>query len=1210
MNPRRLFEVFRQEFAHGLRRPLYWVLVLIVAYFSFALARGQASIGSGNSSVGGTKAFITSEFAITQLMAMLVSIVYSFFIAIAAGMSVIRDDEQKVGELLHSTPMTPGEYVWGKFLAIAAGFVAILGLHVAMMMLLNHAMPHGENVEVIGPFVAANYLRPLLLFAIVPMVCVCGVAFATGALTRLPILVFALPIGSLLFGAFLLWEWSPSWLDPRLNQLLMLVDPAGIRWLNETWLNVDRGVEFYNHAHVGTDTLFWINRLVMLAAGLGAVWLTQLRITATVRGTRASARDRRRVAVGAQAVMAAPVAEPSPLARLAMRSQVPGFVSAALEVARVELRELRSQPGLYLFVPMILLQTLGSLVSTGAFDTPLLNTSGLLAVRAMNTLTLLICMLLLFYTVESLQRERSTGFGSIFYATPLRTGAALLGKALANTFVAVAILLATLVGEVIVLAVQGKASFEIAPFALVWGLLLTPTFLVWTTFVSAVFAATASRYATYALGLGAMVVTGFAQQRNHMNWVFNWDLWSSTRWSDISMFELDRMPLLLNRILALGLTALFIAVTVRLFPRMEADATRTVHRLRPAALGRTALSLVPFLIVPLGVGTVLGIQVHEGFQGGAERKHIKDYYRQNYATWAYAQLPALSSVNLDITLEPQHRHFTVSGEYDVMNTGSEPMRAIPVTGGAHWDSLHWTLDGADYKPEDRSKLFVFTPAKPLAPGEHARIGFRYEGGSPHGISKNGAGRMEFILPSSVVFTGFEGPTLVPIVGMVSEMAPEEKDRIEPRQYPDDYNRDVLQAEIASAQKSFNSRIKVTVPADFRVNVNGVLESETVAAGKRTAVYVTDHPIKIFNIIAGRWAERRGKGVVVYYEPKHTYNLDEMVQALEGGRKYFSEWFAPYPWRELRLSEFPSLATYAQAPPTNITFSENIGFLTLSKPKANAAFWVTAHETAHQWWGNMLTPGRGPGADVLSEGMSHFSTILLTEQVKGLEQRLAFCKQIEDRYGNVRQADSERPLTRIDDSRKGDGQIKYDKGGFTAWMMLQLIGRENMLAGCRDFIATWRDSVDHPVLQDWLVTMRAHAPDAAAYDAFVKQWYWDVVVPEYRFSDARAEKLGNEWEVHAKVKNAGTGTMPITIAAVRGVRFGDAKKHDTPWKDARTVVTLGPGQEREITIRCPFEPERVLADPDVQVLQLERSKATARVDVKRPAAASVAAVMAE
>ena len=99
-------------------------------------------------------------------------------------------------------------------------------------------------------------------------------------------------------------------------------------------------------------------------------------------------------------------------------------------------------------------------------------------------------------------------------------------------------------------------------------------------------------------------------------------------------------------------------------------------------------------------------------------------------------------------------------------------------------------------------------------------------------------------------------------------------------------------------------------------------------------------------------------------------------------KYYSEWFAPYPWKELKLSEFPAYATYAQGFPTNITFSENLGFLTRSDEKSNAVLLVTAHESAHQWWGNLLTPGKGPGGNILSEGMSHFASLLLVEQLEG------------------------------------------------------------------------------------------------------------------------------------------------------------------------------------------------------------------------------------
>ena len=150
-------------------------------------------------------------------------------------------------------------------------------------------------------------------------------------------------------------------------------------------------------------------------------------------------------------------------------------------------------------------------------------------------------------------------------------------------------------------------------------------------------------------------------------------------------------------------------------------------------------------------------------------------------------------------------------------------------------------------------------------------------------------------------------------------------------------------------------------------------------------------------------------------------------SLDASRKYCSQWFFPYPWKELKLSEFPNLATYAQGFPTNIPFSEGVGFLTANTPEILFAFEITAHEAAHQWWGNMLAPGKGPGGNILAEGMAHFSTILLVDQAKGPGARIDCCKRLEANCAKSRRPDSERSLVKIDGSRSGDTTVMYDKG---------------------------------------------------------------------------------------------------------------------------------------------------------------------------------------
>src|SRR5207302_9995833 len=117
----------------------------------------------------------------------------------------------------------------------------------------NHGMPKGDRTDILGPFAFVHYARPALVFGLPALVFMAGMAFALGTLTRKPILVFVAPVAAILLYAFFLWDWSPSWLDPRINYALQMLDPSGVRWLRETWLRVDRGAVFYNHRAVGLD---------------------------------------------------------------------------------------------------------------------------------------------------------------------------------------------------------------------------------------------------------------------------------------------------------------------------------------------------------------------------------------------------------------------------------------------------------------------------------------------------------------------------------------------------------------------------------------------------------------------------------------------------------------------------------------------------------------------------------------------------------------------------------------------------------------------------------------------------------------------------------------------------------------------------------------------------------------------------------------------
>ena len=137
-------------------------------------------------------------------------------------------------------------------------------------------------------------------------------------------------------------------------------------------------------------------------------------------------------------------------------------------------------------------------------------TPGTFAARSFTLADRDVCVLLLFYTVESLCRERKTVLASISLATPVRTGSVLLGKSLAQW-----------PGRLswscspssrrrpAFLLYQGKVGFRLWPFVLSGGCSSSPRIWAWTAFVMATLSLTRNRYATYAVGMAALIFTGY-----------------------------------------------------------------------------------------------------------------------------------------------------------------------------------------------------------------------------------------------------------------------------------------------------------------------------------------------------------------------------------------------------------------------------------------------------------------------------------------------------------------------------------------------------------------------------------------------------------------------------------------------------------------------------------------------------------------------------
>ena len=1217
------------------KRPLHIIMLAVFGLMSLGFVVGGVQVGTGSADTGGAKIAINSAFNLAFADFALFALILPFFVAVVCGMPILADADRKIGRLIAATPISHVGYAFSRFFGSIVVLAAIFAIWLVLQIGFYELIPLDPNERVRGAFNLWNYVQPLLVGALPLAVFIGGVSMWLGVRTRQPVLVFALPVVVLVGCIFFVWTFNPPWLPLWVNKLMQLADPTGMRWFLRTYLDEDRGVAFYNAAAFAPDAAFVLSRLGFAAIGLIAVWATGRRIARTehddlrVGDVRMLLANAERLAASAPAAQHAAIAARGRPIECTVRA--PGFLASTAHILRAETRALLRSPGIWLFGPLILIQAWGATAfRSGPFDTEALVTTGSAAAGVFNTLTLLLCFLILFYTVESLVREERCGLSGIFRASPVPTASVLAGKVLANAAMALVIIGCASLAIAMVLGKQYfdtgiEIDFEVPVLFLILGVLLAPTLILWGAFVSFLYALLRNRFVVYGVALGALIGTGFATQFGYLNWVTKWHMWSSIQWSELDRLAFMWPAIATNRVLMLSLAAFFIVATLSLWPRRLPDLRAVADRAKPAALLRAAIVPVLAAIPVLAIGIYAGLSVRSGYEGAPQREAQKAYWKRNSATWEDKPVPALDKVDGEVKLYPETRSLEVAATYVLRNPHMEAMAEVPITVGSHFETSDWTVDGVATDPtkrdqpfpaiENRSGLYVISPAKPLARNETVTITFKLKGEFPKGWSRTGAGAGEFLLPSGVVLTSFS-PSFLPIVGFAEGVGVDDENQRDARDYPLDHWTSRVDPAFGPAWAT-DVRLAVEGPSDWVINVVGVEKESTETNGRTRTVWETEHPVRFFNIVGGPLDAKSGDGARVYFSRRTPHNVDTMVKALAAARKSYGAWFGEYPWTNLRVTQFPGLAGYAQGFPGNISFSEGIGYL--AKPLGgdegengedadtlDVAFYIVAHESGHQWWGNIVMPGKGPGGNIISEGLAEFSSLMLVHHELGEEQGMALRRRWERAYAFGRSPDDERSINRVDGTRPGDQVVTYNRAGFVFWMLRDLMGEDAMVAGLRAFVEKWKNGVetpeglDFPLIEDMVVSLREHAPDTAKFDAFAADWILGTKFPELELADQRVAEGSTEgaYAVEGSLRNIATGRgasatpTEVVVRVVGEKPKGEGAKAPgegakAPFQDV--VVTLEGADAANFRIATTFKPVKVVVDPEVRLLFAGRQR---------------------
>ena len=258
----------------------------------------------------------------------------------------------------------------------------------------------------------------------------------------------------------------------------------------------------------------------------------------------------------------------------------------------------------------------------------------------------------------------------------------------------------------------------------------------------------------------------------------------------------------------------------------------------------------------------------------------------------------------------------------------------------------------------------------------------------------------------------------------------------------------------------NSDITLSTDADQVPIAPGKKISDLVKGDRRIARFKSTAPILGFFSIqsASYEVKKRDAGGVelqVYFDPKHPYNTDRILDALEKSLGYYRANFGPYQFDHARVIEFPNYAQFAQAFAGTMPYSEGLGFLAnLADPgEIDYVTYVTAHELGHQYWAHQLISADQQGGTVLVETMAQYSAMMVMKQMYGEDQMRRFLKYELDNYLNARggEAIEELPLERVENQ----GYIHYRKGAVVMYLLQDRLGEGRMNAMLRGLLDKYR-----------------------------------------------------------------------------------------------------------------------------------------------------------
>ena len=377
---------------------------------------------------------------------------------------------------------------------------------------------------------------------------------------------------------------------------------------------------------------------------------------------------------------------------------------------------------------------------------------------------------------------------------------------------------------------------------------------------------------------------------------------------------------------------------------------------------------------------------------------------------------------------------------------------------------------------------------------------------------------------------------------------------------------------------------VTAPARHTVVANGKLDAtRTGANNTRIWEYKETRPISPYCMIiaVGEYAHVVPKAPTLvplaYYVPLSDANFAEKgFSAAPLLLKYLSERVAPFPYEKLALivgaTRFGGMENSSAIVFSGNLFSERAQTQPLSRTFniRRGLVEVTAHEIAHQWFGDSVAIATW--SDLwLSEGFATYFAGLFVQQYDGEEAFREYMKRAADAYFKY-ERERRAPIYDTETENLFDllNGNNYQKGAWVLHMLRGLLGDEAFFKGIKSFYLA------HEHKTATTEDLRAALEGASGVNLkeFFTRWVYQSGHPSYELSwDWREDKeRGGMLSLHLRQTQADAPFLtPLPVEIVMG-------------KGTHRVLLRPTGKDTTTLIPQESKPTSVRLDPDAQILK--------------------------